>query len=80
MGLTLVITNQTGTTMSRDNELALDLFMLGYERNELVHMLNEANQLIESLRNELDALKEELNKQWKHSSHSSSSCQHSSIG
>jgi hypothetical protein len=48
--------------MSRDNELALDLFMLGYERNELVHMLNEANQLIESLRNELDALKEELNK------------------
>jgi hypothetical protein len=48
--------------MSRDNELALDLFMLGYERNELVHMLNEANQLIESLRNQLDALKEELNK------------------
>lgn len=48
--------------MSRDNELALDLFMLGYERNELVHMLNEANQLIESLRNELDALKQELNK------------------
>jgi len=48
--------------MSRDNELALDMFMLGYERNELVHMLNEANQLIESLRNELDALKEELNK------------------
>ena len=48
--------------MSRDNELALDLFMLGYERNELVHMLNEANQLIESLRNDLDALKEELNK------------------
>jgi hypothetical protein len=48
--------------MSRDNELALDLFMLGYERNELVHMLNEANQMIESLRNELDALKEELNK------------------
>lgn len=48
--------------MSRDNELALDLFMLGYERNELVHMLNEANQLIESLRNELDALKEKLNK------------------
>jgi hypothetical protein len=62
MGLTLVITNQTGTTMSRDNELALDLFMLGYERNELVHMLNEANQLIESLRNELDALKEESKK------------------
>ena len=58
----MVIPNQTGTTMSRDNELALDLFMLGYERNELVHMLNEANQLIESLRNELDALKEELNK------------------
>ena len=48
--------------MTRDNELALDLFMLGYDRNELVHMLNEANQLIESLRNELDALKEELNK------------------
>jgi hypothetical protein len=58
----MVGTNQTGTTMSKDNELALDLFMLGYERNELVHMLNEANQLIESLRNELDALKEELNK------------------
>ena len=58
----MVNTNQTGTTMSKDNELALDLFMLGYERNELVHMLNEANQLIESLRNELDALKEELNK------------------
>jgi len=58
----MVIPNQTGTTMSKDNELALDLFMLGYERNELVHMLNEANQLIESLRNELDALKEELNK------------------
>lgn len=58
----MVIANQTGTTMSRDNELALDLFMLGYERNELVHMLNEANQLIESLRNELDALKEELGK------------------
>ena len=56
----MVGTNQTGTTMSKDNELALDLFMLGYERNELVHMLNEANQLIESLRNELDALKEEL--------------------
>lgn len=48
--------------MSRDNELALDLFMLGYERNELVHMLNEANQLIESLRNELEALKEQLGK------------------
>lgn len=62
MGRSMVITNQTGTKMSRDNELALDLFMLGYERNELVHMLNEANQLIESLRNELDALKEELNK------------------
>ena len=58
----MVGTNQTGTTMSRDNELALDLFMLGYERNELVHMLNEANQLIESLRTELDALKEELGK------------------
>jgi hypothetical protein len=62
MGRSMVVTNQTGTTMTRDNELALDLFMLGYERNELVHMLNEANQLIESLRNELDALKEELNK------------------
>ena len=62
MGRSMVITNQTGTKMSRDNELALDLFMLGYERNELVHMLNEANQLIESLRNELDTLKEELNK------------------
>jgi hypothetical protein len=48
--------------MSKDNELALDLFMLGYERNELVHMLNEANQLIESLRNELEALREELGK------------------
>jgi hypothetical protein len=48
--------------MSKDNELALDLFMLGYERNELVHMLNEANQLIESLRNQLDALKEESGK------------------
>ena len=48
--------------MSKDNELALDLFMLGYERNELVHMLNEANQLIESLRNELDALREESGK------------------
>ena len=58
----MVIANQTGTKMSRDNELALDLFMLGYERNELVHMLNEANQLIESLRNELDALKEQLGK------------------
>ena len=62
MGRSMVITNQTGTKMSRDNELALDLFMLGYERNELVHMLNEANQLIESLRNELDALKEQLGK------------------
>jgi hypothetical protein len=62
MGRSMVVTNQTGTTMSKDNELALDLFMLGYERNELVHMLNEANQLIESLRNELDALKEESNK------------------
>ena len=48
--------------MSKDNELALDLFMLGYERNELVHMLNEANQLIESLLTELDSLKEELKK------------------
>ena len=46
--------------MTRDNELALDLFMLGYERNELVHMLNEANQLIESLRNELETLREQL--------------------
>jgi hypothetical protein len=45
--------------MSKDNELALDLFMLGYERNELVHMLNEANQLIESLRNELETLREQ---------------------
>jgi hypothetical protein len=58
----MVGTNQTGTKMSKDNELALDLFMLGYERNELVHMLNEANQLIESLRNELEALREELGK------------------
>jgi hypothetical protein len=58
----MVVTNQTGTTMSKDNELALDLFMLGYERNELVHMLNEANQLIESLRNELEALREQLGK------------------
>ena len=48
--------------MTRDNELKLDLFMLGYERNELVHMLNEANQLIESLRNELETLKEQLGK------------------
>jgi hypothetical protein len=62
MGRSMVVTNQTGTTMTRDNELALDLFMLGYERNELVHMLNEANQLIESLRNELEALREELGK------------------
>ena len=62
MGRSMVGTNQSGTTMSRDNELALDLFMLGYERNELVHILNEANQLIESLRNELEALKEELGK------------------
>jgi hypothetical protein len=62
MGFTLVITNSTGTTMTRDNELALDLFMLGYERNELVHMLNEANQLIESLRNELESLREQLGK------------------
>jgi hypothetical protein len=51
-----------GGKMSKDNELALDLFMLGYERNELVHMLNEANQMIESLRNELEALREELGK------------------
>jgi len=58
----MVITNQAGTTMTRDNELALDLFMLGYERNELVHMLNEANQLIESLRNELETLREQLGK------------------
>jgi hypothetical protein len=62
MGFTLVIANPTGTTMSKNNELALDLFMLGYERNELVHMLNEANQLIESLRNELETLREELGK------------------
>ena len=62
MGRSMVGTNQTGTTMSKDNELALDLFMLGYERNELVHMLNEANQLIESLRNELEALREESGK------------------
>jgi hypothetical protein len=48
--------------MSKNNELALDLFMLGYERNELVHMLNEANQLIESLRNELETLREQLGK------------------
>ena len=48
--------------MSKDNELALDLFMLGYERNELVHMLNEANHLIESLRNELEALREQVTK------------------
>jgi hypothetical protein len=48
--------------MTRDNELALDLFMLGYERNELVHMLNEANQLIKSLRNELETLREQLGK------------------
>ena len=46
--------------MSKDNELALDLFMLGYERNELVHMLNEANNLIESLRNELETLREQV--------------------
>jgi hypothetical protein len=62
MGRSMVVTNQTGTTMTRDNELALDLFMLGYERNELVHMLNEANQLIESLRNELETLREQLGK------------------
>lgn len=60
MGLTLVTTNQSRTTMSRDNELALDLWMTGYERNELAHMLNEANSLIESLRNELEAIKAEL--------------------
>jgi hypothetical protein len=48
--------------MSKDNELALDLFMLGYERNELVHMLNEANNLIESLRNELETLREQVTK------------------
>jgi hypothetical protein len=48
-----------GGEMSKDNELALDLFMLGYERNELVHMLNEANNLIESLRNELETLREQ---------------------
>ncbi len=55
--------------MSRDNELALDLWMTGYERNELAHMLNEANSLIESLRNELETIKSELEelKQWKHS-------------
>jgi hypothetical protein len=58
----MVGTDQTGTTMSKDNELALDLFMLGYERNELVHMLNEANQLIESLRNELEAIREQVTK------------------
>ena len=51
-----------GREMSKYNELALDLFMLGYERNELVHMLNEANQLIESLRNELETLREQLGK------------------
>ena len=56
----MVTTSPIGATMSKDNELALDLFMLGYERNELVHMLNEANQLIESLRNELDSIKSEL--------------------
>jgi len=60
MGFNLVATNTTGATMSKDNELALDLFMLGYERNELVHMLNEATSLIESLRNELDSIKSEL--------------------
>lgn len=60
MGFTLVTTNQSRTTMSRDNELALDLWMTGYERNELAHMLNEANSLIESLRNELEAIKAEL--------------------
>jgi hypothetical protein len=60
MGFNLVATNTTGATMSKDNELALDLFMLGYERNELVHMLNEATSLIEALRNELDSIKSEL--------------------
>jgi hypothetical protein len=60
MGFNLVATDTTGATMSKDNELALDLFMLGYERNELVHMLNEATSLIESLRNELDSIKSEL--------------------
>ena len=60
MGFNLVTTNTVGATMSKDNELALDLFMLGYERNELVHMLNEATSLIESLRNELDSIKSEL--------------------
>jgi len=48
--------------MTRDNELKLDLWMTGYERNELAHMLNEANQLIESLRNELETLREQLGK------------------
>jgi hypothetical protein len=62
VGFTLVIANQTGTTMTRDNELKLDLWMTGYERNELAHMLNEANQLIESLRNELETLREQLGK------------------
>jgi hypothetical protein len=56
----MVTTSSIGATMSKDNELALDLFMLGYERNELVHMLNEATSLIESLRNELDSIKSEL--------------------
>jgi hypothetical protein len=60
MGFNLVTTNTVGAKMSKDNELALDLFMLGYERNELVHMLNEATSLIESLRNELDSIKSEL--------------------
>ena len=46
--------------MTRDNELALDLWMTGYERNELAHMLNEANSLIESLRIELESIKSEL--------------------
>jgi len=46
--------------MSKDNELALDLFMLGYERNELVHMLNEATIMIEYLRKEIDSIKYEL--------------------
>jgi hypothetical protein len=60
MGFHMVTTSPVGATMSKDNELALDLFMLGYERNELVHMLNEATSLIESLRNELDSIKSEL--------------------
>ena len=46
--------------MTRDNELALDLFMLGYERNELVHMLNEANQMLDVVMRELKVLRYEL--------------------